>query len=99
MFIDHVKARRGAKLKAADDVLFTGEWWTGGRGVDLGLVDAIGDLHATLRTRFGKDVELKLIGPKRPLFSLPRLGFSAETLTADLAATVEDRAIWARFGL
>jgi len=99
VFIDHVKARRGAKLKAADDVLFTGEWWTGGRGVDLGLVDAIGDLHATLRTRFGKDVELKLIGPKRPLFSLPRLGFSAETLTADLAATVEDRAIWARFGL
>ena len=99
VFIDHVKARRGAKLKAADDVLFTGEWWTGGRGVDLGLVDAIGDLHATLCTRFGKDVELKLIGPKRPLFSLPRLGFSAETLTADLAATVEDRAIWARFGL
>lgn len=99
VFIDHVKARRGAKLKAADDVLFTGEWWTGGRGVDLGLVDAIGDLHGTLRTRFGKDVELKLIGPKRPLFRLPRLGFSAETLTADLAATVEDRAIWARFGL
>ena len=86
-------------VNTADDVLFTGEWWTGGRGVDLGLVDAIGDLHATLRTRFGKDVELKLIGPKRPLFSLPRLGFSAETLTADLAATVEDRAIWARFGL
>lgn len=99
VFIDHVKARRGARLKAADDVLFTGEWWTGGRGVDLGLVDGIGDLHETLRTRFGKDMELKLIGPKRALFSLPRFGFSAETLTADLAATVEDRAIWARFGL
>lgn len=99
VFIDHVKARRGAKLKAEDEAIFTGEWWTGQRGVDLGLVDAIGDLHETLRTRFGKDVELKLIGTKRPLFSLPRFGFSTETLTADLAATVEDRAIWARFGL
>ena len=99
VFIDHVKARRGSKLRGADDALFTGEWWTGQRGVDLGLVDAIGDLHETLRTRFGKDVQLKLIGHKRPLFSLPRFGFSTETLTADLAATVEDRAIWARFGL
>ncbi|OYW99973.1 MAG: hypothetical protein B7Z15_20670 [Rhizobiales bacterium 32-66-8] len=27
VFIDHVKAGRAGKLKAADEVLFTGEWW------------------------------------------------------------------------
>lgn len=98
VFIDVVKSRRGAKLKAADKVLFTGEWWTGLRGVELGLVDAIGDLHETLQNRYGPDLELKLIQPKRAWFGLPRLGFSAG-LSGDIAATIEDRALWARFGL
>jgi signal peptide peptidase SppA len=99
VFIDHVKAGRAGKLKAADDVLFTGEWWTGLRGVELGLVDAIGDLHDTLRSRYGKDIELKVIEPKRSWFGLPRIGFSTAGLTGDIAATIEDRAIWARLGL
>ena len=98
-FIEMVKWRRGSRLKAPDETLFTGEWWTGRQGVELGLVDAVGDLHETLRTRYGKDVRLKLIEPKRSLISLPRLGFSASGLAGDLAATVEDRAVWARLGL
>jgi signal peptide peptidase SppA len=98
-FIEVVKWRRGDRLKAPDDTLFTGEWWTGTRGLELGLVDAIGDLHETLRTRYGKDVRLKLIEPKRSLISLPRIGFSASGLAGDVAATIEDRAVWARLGL
>ena len=99
VFIDHVKTGRAGKLKAADDILFTGEWWTGLRGVELGLVDAIGDLHETLRGRYGKDIELKVIEPKRSWFGLPRIGFSTAGLSGDIAATIEDRAIWARLGL
>ena len=98
VFIDHVKARRGNHLKAADDVLFTGEWWPGVRGVELGLVDALGDLHATLRARYGKDVVLKTIAPKRSWFGVPRLSFGAD-LPGGIAATLEDRALWSRFGL
>nr|WP_193336717.1 S49 family peptidase [Devosia beringensis] len=98
-FIDVVKSRRGARLKAPDDTLFTGEWWTGTRGQELGLVDAIGDLHETLRTRYGKDVRLKVFEPKRGLISLPRIGFSVVGLAGDVAATIEDRAVWARLGL
>jgi signal peptide peptidase SppA len=99
VFIDVVKTRRGVKLKAADDVLFTGEWWPGLRGIELGLIDTLGDIHEILHTRYGKDVELKMIEPKRGWLSLPRFGFSASGLSADAAATIEDRAIWARFGL
>ena len=99
VFIDVVKTRRGAKLKAADDVLFTGEWWPGLRGIELGLIDTLGDIHEILHTRYGKDVELKMIEPKRGWLSLPRFGFSASGLSADATATIEDRAIWARFGL
>jgi signal peptide peptidase SppA len=94
VFIDWVKARRGSKFTLADDELFTGEFWSGARGLELGLVDALGDLHETLRTRFGDRVRTKVIEPKRGLFQLPRIG-----LAADLAATVEDRALWSRFGL
>ena len=94
VFIDWVKARRGTKLKAPDDQLFTGEFWSGVRGIELGLVDALGDLHETLVTRFGKDVVTKVIEPKRGLFRLPTFGFAA-----DIAAAVEDRAYWTRFGL
>jgi signal peptide peptidase SppA len=98
VFIDVVKSRRGARLRGADDVLFTGEWWTGIRGVELGLVDAIGDIHETLHTRYGPHLNLKVIEPKRSWFGIPRIGFAAG-LSGDIAATIEDRAAWARFGL
>jgi signal peptide peptidase SppA len=96
VFIDWVKTRRAGKLKAPDDTLFTGEFWSGVRGLDLGLVDSIGDLHQVLRDRFGAEVILKLIEPKRSMFALPNLGFS---LANDAAAALEDRAVWARVGL
>ena len=99
VFIDHVKTGRRGRLKADDDTLFTGEWWTGMRGVELGLVDAVGDLHTVLRERFGPDVELKTITPKRPLFALPRLGFSTQGVVEDISNSLDDRAWWARLGL
>ena len=98
VFIDVVKKRRGERLKGADQTLFTGEWWTGMRGVELGLADAVGDLHETLHTRYGPHLNLKVIEPKRSWFGLPRLGFAA-SLGSDISATIEDRALWARFGL
>jgi signal peptide peptidase SppA len=97
VFIDWVKMRRGDKLKGGDDELFTGEYWSGVRGLGLGLVDSIGDLHEVLRERYGEHVSLKLIEPKRGLISLPFLRFSA--LTEDAVAALEDRALWSRLGL
>lgn len=94
VFIDWVKSRRADKFRAPDDQLFTGEFWSGVRGLELGLVDALGDLHETLRTRYGEQVRTRLIEPKRALFRLPGFG-----LAADLAAALEDRAHWTRLGL
>jgi len=102
VFIGHVKARRGNRLKAADDTLFTGEWWTGGRGLELGLVDGLGDLHQVLRDRFGERVRTRLIAEKRPLLSVPRFGFgglAGPGAASDMLAAVEDRALWSRLGL
>lgn len=102
VFIDWVKTARGDRLKASDDELFTGEFWSGVRGLELGLVDALGDLHETLRARFGSDVRTRLIEARRPLLQLPRFGLGAGlsgALGADVIAAVEDRTIWSRLGL
>lgn len=107
-FIDMVKARRGSKL-ADDPTLFSGLFWTGTRGRELGLVDGIGDLRGTLKRRFGAKAELRLIQPSRGLFGrrLPgvssSLGDAAQPLAASLASglaeAAEERALWSRYGL
>jgi signal peptide peptidase SppA len=103
VFIDYVKARRGSKLTAEDDKLFTGEWWTATRGLELGLIDALGDMHEVLKTRFGEKVRIKSFGPKRPLLQVPRVGLSIDNagagLGAEVMAALEDRLFWSRFGL
>jgi signal peptide peptidase SppA len=99
VFIEFVKQRRGARLTASDDELFTGEWWTGVSGLKLGLVDALGDLHSELRKRFGERVRIRLIEPRRPFFSLPRLTIGVIGQGSELVASIEDRALWARLGL
>src|SRR6516162_2704205 len=63
IFIALVKRSRGARLKGADDVLFTGEYWAGETSVSLGLADSIGDLRSTLRARYGEKVLTPLIAP------------------------------------
>jgi len=102
VFIGHVKARRGSRLKAADDQLFTGEWWPGVRGLELGLVDTLGDMHQVLRERFGEKVRIRPIAEKKPLFNLPRFSLAGMTgagLASDALAAIEDRALWSRLGL
>lgn len=106
-FIAWVKARRGSRLKADDDMLFTGEFWTGSRGLGLGLVDSLGDLRATLRARFGDTVRFRLVEERKPWLAR-RLGMAGVALpVADLAtgaaagliAAAEERALWGRYGL
>ncbi|WP_417580129.1 S49 family peptidase [Pelagibacterium sp.] len=100
VFIDYVKSRRASKIKVPDDEVYTGEFWTAKRGVAMGLVDSLGDLHGTLRERFGKDVTIKSIAPKKGLLQLPKLGLSAGTdIAGDVMARIEDRGIWSRLGL
>ena len=92
-FIDHVKSRRGARLQEHAD-MFTGAFWTGTRGVALGLADGIGHLVPKMKEIYGEKVKFSQYGPKKPL--IPRLG--AQVL-ADLDQSVEERALYARFGL
>lgn len=109
IFIALVKESRGARLKGADDVLFTGEYWAGETSVSLGLADAIGDLRSTLRARYGDKVLTPVIAPPSGLLSglLGRKSAGAGTLVSldhvaglpdELISALETRAIWAKFG-
>src|ERR1700723_3149425 len=107
IFIALVKGSRGARLKGADELLFTGEYWAGETSVSLGLADAIGDLRSTLRARYGEKVQTPLIAPSSGMLSglLGRRSpgaISAWENTANLPEEVisalESRAIWAKFG-
>jgi ClpP class serine protease len=105
-FIALVKARRGTKLGSTDNDLFSGEYWAGQRAMELGLVDAIGDLRGVLRERFGEKVVTPLVSAERGWLGRRVPGVSAghgEVLQAglaeDLISALEARAIWARYGL
>ena len=106
-FIALVKARRGDKLDSRESALFSGEYWTGQRGRELGLVDAVGDLRTTLRERYGDKVKTPLIA-ERGLFGrrVPGVShsgleqlWSGPSLADDMVATLEARALWSRYGL
>jgi signal peptide peptidase SppA len=109
IFIALVKQSRGSRLKGADDVLFTGEYWAGETSVSLGLADAIGDLRSTLRARYGDKVVMPLIAPATGMLSslLGRKSAGAGALASidgiaglpdELISALETRAIWAKFG-
>jgi signal peptide peptidase SppA len=107
MFIALVKQSRGARLKGADELLFSGEYWTGETSVALGLADATGDIRSTLRARFGDKVEMPVIAPPAGLLAGlfgrksgagTEIALSGAGLPDELISALETRAIWARFG-
>jgi serine protease SohB len=109
-FIELVKSRRGGKLDSRETALFSGEYWTGRRGLELGLADTIGDLRGVLRDRFGEKVRTPLIAD-RGFFGrrVPGVGagvgaglsslWGQANLAEDVIAALETRALWARYGL
>jgi signal peptide peptidase SppA len=109
IFIALVKQSRGGRLKGADKVLFTGEYWAGETSVSLGLADGIGDMRSTLRARYGEKVLTPVIAPASGMLSglFGRRSAGAGALAAleggaglpeEVISALESRAIWARFG-
>lgn len=99
-FIDLVRSRR--KNLSDDPDLFTGAFWSGGRAVELGLADRVGDLREILREKYGDKTEMKIIAPSQGLLRR-RLGLGARAgMAAEIEGLVgglEERLLWERFGL
>lgn len=101
-FKELVMSRRGGRLKASPEELFTGEFWSGKRAVELGLADGIGDLRSVMRARFGDKVRLVPVGGARGWLRrrlrVAEAPDPAEWTTGFIAA-VEERLWWDRYGL
>jgi signal peptide peptidase SppA len=97
-FIDHVKSRRGAKLKEGAD-LFNADVWVGQEAVDLGLADGIAHLVPKMKELYGEKARFRAFLPRRSRlerFSGISLGRAA---VAGALEEIEDRALWSRWGL
>ncbi|QXM25779.1 S49 family peptidase [Elioraea tepida] len=93
-----VRSRRGDRLRASEEELFSGEFWTGRRAVALGLADGIGELRATMRERHGEKVRFAVFGaPRRPFWT--RLFPGSDSLAQAAADIIAERAAFARYGL
>ncbi len=76
-FKNMVTSRRKDRLKEEPEVLFSGEFWTGNKAVELGLIDGIGELRGTLKARFGEEVKLLPLEDARPWWR-KRMGLGAD---------------------
>ncbi len=108
-FIDLVKERRGAKINTAGEALFTGEFWSGVKAVELGLIDGLADVRGKMRELYGDKVRLRLIAPSRSIWRRLRIPgssgewerepFARESFANEIISAIEARALWSRYGL
>lgn len=101
IFRNYVEERRGSRFKVDEPrSLMNGDVFLGEKALELGMVDAVGDMRSTLRTRFGEKVQIKLVHkPKRGLPLLGLLGGSRSDPFASALSALEQRALWGQYGL
>ena len=96
-FIEYVKKRRGKKISNSEEnEIFSGLFWVGKKGVELGLADGIGSINSVLVEKFGKKVKIKIIDQKKS-FLQKRLSSSINT--NDILNRLEEMIMWSRYGL
>jgi len=96
-FINVVEESRGSKLNKNSGIeLFSGEFWTGKKAKELGLIDGIGNEEQILREKFGDEVEIKKFG--KPKGWLTKKLSSSENNADKLISILEERSIWQRYG-
>jgi protease-4 len=71
-FIDAVKAGRGDRLKGDDTEIFSGLFWNGQEGIELGLADAIGSTSYVAREIVGVEETVDFTAKEDPFERLAR---------------------------
>jgi len=96
-FIEVVENSRGNKLKKDTGIeLFSGEFWSGRKSKELGLIDGIGNADKILREKFGKDVVIKKFEKSKGW--LAKKLSSSENYSDQVISVLEERSIWQRYG-
>ena len=96
-FINVVEKSRGTKLKKSEVELFSGEFWSGSKAKELGLIDEIGDANQVLKDKFGENVVIKKFEKSKSWLS-KKLSSSNDHVD-QLANILDERSFWQRYGL
>jgi signal peptide peptidase SppA len=95
-FIDVVEKSRSTKLKKESGIeLFSGEFWSGRKALELGLIDGIGNANKILKEKFGEKIIIKKF-EKNKGWLAKRL--SSKNNLEDALSILEERSIWQRYG-
>mgnify|MGYP006183446981 FL=1 len=95
-FIKVVEESRGSKISKTDIELFSGEFWSGSKAKELGLVDGIGNANEVLKEKFGEEVIIKKFEKSKGWLS-KKLSSSNNQID-QLANILEERSIWQKYG-
>ena len=76
--------------------LFSGEFWSGKKSKDLGLIDGLGKSEQILREKFGEDVEVKIFEKSKGW--LAKKLSSSENQADKILNLIEERSIWQKYG-
>ena len=90
-FVENVKERRKARLTQTDDIIFNGEFWTGQKALDYGLIDGIDDLYSFISKRYGNEVKLEYIENKQSWFKRKVGMANAKDIAQEVTDTALDR--------
>ena len=95
-FIEVVENSRSTKLKKESGIeLFSGEFWSGRKAKELGLVDGIGNADQILREKFGEKITIKKFEKAKGWLARK---LSSENYAEQAISILEERSIWQRYG-
>ena len=95
-FIDVVENSRSKKLKKDKDIeLFSGEFWSGRKALELGLIDGIGNANEILKEKFGENIIIKKFEKNKGWLAKK---LSSKNNLEDAVSILEERSIWQRYG-
>ena len=97
-FIEVVEKSRESKLKKDSGIeLFTGEFWSGRKAKELGLIDGIGTSDQILKEKFGDNIVIKKFEKSKSWLS-KKLSSSNDHVD-QLANILDEKSVWQRYGL
>ena len=96
-FIEVVEKSRGSKLKRNEVELFSGEFWSGRKAKDLGLIDGVGDVNQILKEKFGENVVIKKFEKSKSWLS-KKLSSSNDQVD-QFINLLDEKSVWQRYGL
>ena len=95
-FIDVVENSRSSKLKKDTGVeLFSGEFWSGKKALELGLIDGIGNANEILKHKYGENIIIKNFEKSKGWLARK---LSSESNIEKLLNSIEEKSIWQKYG-